>query len=76
MMINISLDLLIGLGSKLISSLWRVLCGYLLIKNSFVSSNGLLKLKIWIGHLIRRSQNEFFNIDSHSKFVIGTQYMM
>jgi hypothetical protein len=32
--------------------------------------------KIWIGHLIGTSQNEFFYIDSHFKFVIGTQYIM
>jgi len=32
--------------------------------------------KIWIGHLTRPSQTDKFYIDSHSKFVIGTQYMM
>jgi hypothetical protein len=32
--------------------------------------------KIWIGQITRPSQNEKNNIDSHSKFVIGTQYMM
>jgi len=44
-LINISLDLLLRLGSELIISLRKKLYGYLLIKNSFVSSNGLLKLK-------------------------------
>jgi hypothetical protein len=32
--------------------------------------------KIWTNHLIKTSQNEIFYIDSHSKFVIGTQYIM
>jgi hypothetical protein len=32
--------------------------------------------KIWIGRLIGPSQNGNFYIDSHSKFIIGTQYMM
>jgi hypothetical protein len=32
--------------------------------------------KIWTSHLIKPSQNENIYIDSHSKFVIGTQYMM
>ncbi len=45
-------------------------------KNSFVSKNGLLKLKKWIGHLTKPSQNEKNYIDSHFKFVIGIQYMM
>jgi len=52
------------------------MCGYLLIKKSFAKSNGLLKLKKWIGHLIGTSQNEKNNIDSHSKFFIGIQYMI
>ncbi len=43
MVINMSLDLLIGLGSKLTNLLCRKLCDYLLIKSSFVSNNGLLK---------------------------------
>jgi len=43
--INISLDQLIGIGFKLTTSLKKELCGYLLIKNSFVNSNRLLKLK-------------------------------
>jgi hypothetical protein len=32
--------------------------------------------KIWTSCLIGPSQNEKLYIDSHSKFVIGTQYMM
>jgi hypothetical protein len=32
--------------------------------------------KKWIGHLIRTSQNGKNNIDSHSNFFIGIQYMM
>jgi hypothetical protein len=51
------------------------MCGYLLIKNSLASSIGLLKSKIRIRHLIGTSQNENNNINSHSKYVIGTQYM-
>jgi len=66
----------LGLGSKLIISLWRKMCGYLLIKKSFIGGNGLWNQKIWIGHLIGPSQTDKFYIDSHSKFVIGTQYMM
>jgi hypothetical protein len=45
-------------------------------KNSFANSNGFLKSKKWIGCLIRKSQNGKNYIDSHSKFVIGIQYMM
>jgi hypothetical protein len=32
--------------------------------------------KIWTNHVTKTSQNEKNYIDSHSKFVIGTQYMM
>jgi hypothetical protein len=32
--------------------------------------------KIWIGHLTGTSQNIKIYIDSHSKFVIETQYIM
>jgi hypothetical protein len=49
---------------------------YLSINNLFVSSNGLLKSKIWTGHLVGTSQNTKNYIDSHSKFVIGIQYIM
>jgi hypothetical protein len=45
-------------------------------KNSIVNNNGLLKLKVWIGHLTKPSQNEETYIDSHSKKFIGIQYMM
>jgi len=49
-------------------------CGYLLIKNSFVSSNGLLKLEKKIIFLTITSQNKKFYIDSIFKF--GTQYII
>jgi hypothetical protein len=32
--------------------------------------------KIWTGHLTGTSQNGKFYIDSHSQFVIGTQYVI
>jgi len=32
--------------------------------------------KIWINHLTGTSQNGKFKVDSHSKFVVGTQYVM
>jgi hypothetical protein len=65
----------LGLGPRLTISLWSELCGYLLIKFWFVNSNGLLKSKIWTSCLTR-SQNTKMYIDSHSKFVIRTQYVM
>jgi hypothetical protein len=52
------------------------MCGYLLIKISFVSSNGLLKFKKKIGPLTRTSQNRKLDIDSNFKFVIGIQYII
>jgi hypothetical protein len=45
-------------------------------KKSFISSNGLLKSKIWIGYLTKTSKMEKYYIDSHSKFVIEIQYIM
>jgi hypothetical protein len=45
-------------------------------KNSFASSNALLKSKIWIGCLTKTSKMEKYYIDSHSKFVIEIQYIM
>ncbi len=42
---NIFLDLLIGTWTQTNNFIMGQLCGYLLIKNSFVSSNGLLKSK-------------------------------
>jgi hypothetical protein len=45
MVINISLYISLGFGFKLSILLQRKLCGYLLIKNLFVNSNGLLKSK-------------------------------
>jgi hypothetical protein len=65
-----------GLGFKISISLWRELCGYLLIKISFVSSIELLSWNIGTGCLIGTSQNGTIYIDSHSKFVIETQYIM
>jgi hypothetical protein len=35
-----------------------------------------LNQKIWIGHLTGTSQNGKFYINSHFKFVIGTEYIM
>jgi len=54
-LIDISLDVLTGLGSKLTNSLWKVMCGYLFIKKSFVNNNELLKkikygLVVWMEH--------------------------
>jgi hypothetical protein len=43
--INISLDLLIGTWILINNFIMKKLCGYLLIKNSFVAIDGLLKLK-------------------------------
>ncbi len=43
---------------------------------SFGRNNELLKLKIWTYRLTRASQNVKHYIDSHSKFVIGIQYMI
>ncbi len=43
--VDISLDVSIGLGFKLTNSLWKAMCGYLFIKKSFVSNNELLKSK-------------------------------
>jgi hypothetical protein len=50
--------------------------GYLLIKKSFVNSNGLLKLKKWTNHLINTTQNGNFYFELNSKFVIETQHIM
>jgi hypothetical protein len=65
----------LGLGFRLTTLLWREQCGYLLIKKSFAISNGFLKEKngliVWW-----TSQNGKYYTNSHSKFVIGTQYMM
>jgi len=52
------------------------LCGYLLIKKSFARSNELLKSKNMDCSFDGTSQNAKKIIDSHSKFVIGIQYMM
>jgi hypothetical protein len=45
-------------------------------KNSFISSNELLRSKnglvVWLEH--HKIEKNY--IDSHSKFVIGTQYIM
>ncbi len=45
MVINISLDLVIGTWIQINNFIMKELCAYLLIKNSFVSCNELLKLK-------------------------------
>jgi hypothetical protein len=44
-------------------------------KTHFLVVNDFWSWKIKIGHLTR-SQNEKIYINSHSKFVIGNQYMM
>jgi hypothetical protein len=67
----------LGLGSKLTTSLWKELCGYLLIKKIHL----LVVMHAWnqkrrTGHLTGTTKNGKFYIDSHSKFVIGTQYIM
>jgi hypothetical protein len=43
--INISIDILIETWIKIHNFIMKILCGYLLIKFSFIGSNGLLKLK-------------------------------
>jgi hypothetical protein len=57
-------------------SLWRKMCGYLLIKNSFVSSNGFFKLKnmdwSFDWNITKWKKLYWFT----SKFVIVTQYIM
>jgi hypothetical protein len=45
-------------------------------KNHFLVVIDFWSEKIWIGRLIRTSQTGKFYIDSHSKFVIETQYIM
>jgi hypothetical protein len=71
--INISLDLLIETWIKTTISLWKQLCGHLLIKKTH--SMDFWNWKMWIGRPIGPSQNEIF-FDSHSKFVIAIQFIM
>jgi hypothetical protein len=70
------LDLLIGTWIYTKKFIMKRIVWLFIDKNSFISSNRFLKLKIWIIHLTTPSQNGIIYIDSHSKFVIRTQYMM
>ncbi len=71
MVINIFVIYQLGLGFKLKNSLWRELCGYLLIKKPFVNNYELLKLKIWIGYLAGPSQMEKFILIHISNLLLG-----
>jgi hypothetical protein len=62
MVMNIFIDLLIGT--------------WILIKNFIMKRILWLFINKKTSHLIGPSQNEIFYIYSHSKFVIGIQYMM
>jgi hypothetical protein len=76
LVINIFVIYQLGLGFKLKNSLWRELCGYLLIKKPFVNNYELLKLKNmdWLfGWTITNGK---IYIDSHFKFVIGIKYTL
>jgi hypothetical protein len=77
MVINISLDLLIGT--------WISTNKFIVNRNVWLFIDEKTHLlvviyfwnwKIWTSHLTGTSQNEIFYIDSHSKFAIGIQYMM
>jgi len=46
------------------------------IKNHLLVVMGFWSQKIWTHNMIKTSQNRKNIFDSHSKFVIGTQYIM
>jgi hypothetical protein len=75
--INISLDLLIGTWISIKNFIMkRTVWLFIDKKFIFLIVMNFWSQKIWISCLITTSQNGKNYIDSHSKFVIGTQYIM
>jgi hypothetical protein len=71
MVINISLDLLIEIGCRLTSSLWRELWVVIYCKKiHLLLVMDFRNQKIWTSRLIKTSQNEYFYFYLNSKFVI------
>jgi hypothetical protein len=76
MVINISLHLVIGTWIKINNFIMkRIVWLFIDKKTHLLIAMDFWNQKIWTGCLTG-SQNEKNYIDSHSKFVIGTQYMM
>ncbi len=67
---------ILELGFKLKTSLWKKLCGCLLIKNSVVNNNEFLKSNNMNWSFDWNITKWKIYIDSHTEFVIGTQYIM
>jgi hypothetical protein len=77
MVINISLDVLIGTWIEINNFIMkRTMWLFIDKKIQLLVVMDFWSQKKWIKHLIGPSQNEKNYIGSRSKFVIGTQYMM
>jgi hypothetical protein len=77
MVINISLNILIGAWIQIENFIMKKIVSLFIDKKiHLLNVMDFWSWKIWTSCLIRMSQNGKNYIDLHSKFVIGTQYMI